>query len=46
MWKLEEAQKWVQTSYIERGEDEALEYGNILDKRIREQGKLKQQIGE
>lgn len=46
MGKIEEAQKWVQTSYIERDEDEALEYGNILDKRIREQGKLKQQIGE
>lgn len=46
MGNLEEAQKWVQTSYIERDEDEALEYGNILDKRIREQGKLKQQIGE
>ncbi len=43
---LTEAQKWIQRAYIEKGKNEALEYSNIIDKRIREQEKLKYQEGQ
>lgn len=43
---LETAQKWIQTAYVEGGEDEALRYSEILDLRVREQEKLKLQTGE
>lgn len=45
MGDLKEAQKWIQTSYVERDTDEALQYSDILDKRLREQDKLNQQLG-
>lgn len=43
---LPAAQKWVQKSYVEDGNDPALDYSDILDKRIREQGKISEQLGE
>ncbi len=43
---LVQAQKWIQTSYVEDGKEEALTYSNILDKRIREQERLKEQTGK
>lgn len=42
---LEKAQKWIQISYVEGGKSEAYDYSQILDKRIREQGKLSEQNG-
>lgn len=44
MGDLKMAQKWVQTSYVERDTEEALRYGDILDQRIREQDRLQEQI--
>lgn len=46
MGQLETAQQWIQKAYVEDGKDEALEYSNILDQRVREQQKLKEQTGE
>lgn len=43
---LTAAQSWVQKSYVENGNDPALRYSDILDQRIREQGKIDAQIGE
>lgn len=40
---LVEAQKWIQTSYVEDGQNTALVYSSILDARVREQAKLKEQ---
>lgn len=41
--KLDDAQKWIQKSYVEKGKDEALIYSDILDKRVREQAIIKEQ---
>ncbi|WP_300352917.1 DUF6340 family protein [Fluviicola sp.] len=41
---LQNAKAWVQKSYIEDGKSEALEYSNILEKRIREFGILENQL--
>lgn len=46
MGQLETAQQWVQKAYVEDGKDAALNYSNILDQRVREQGRLKEQTGE
>lgn len=46
MGNLTEAQIWVQRAYVEGGKKTALEYSNIIDYRIREQDKLKEQTGE
>lgn len=46
MGKLNEAQIWVQRAYVENGKKEALEYSNIIDYRLREQDKLKEQSGQ
>lgn len=43
---LTQAQKWIQTSYVEDGQDEAYQYGEIIDKLIREQSVLKIQTGQ
>jgi hypothetical protein len=42
--KLEDAQKWLSKSYIEKGYSETLRYSEIIDSRIREQEKLKKQL--
>jgi len=42
--KLEDAQKWLSKSYVEKGYRVSLNYADIIDKRIREQGKLKKQL--
>lgn len=41
---LKNAKIWIQKSYIEGGKDEALQYSNILEKRIREFGILENQL--
>ncbi|AEA45968.1 DUF6340 family protein [Fluviicola taffensis] len=41
---LQNAKKWVQTSYVEGGKSEALEYSNILENRIKELGILENQL--
>ena len=41
---LQNAKAWVQKSYLEGGKSEALEYSNILEKRIREFGILEDQL--
>lgn len=46
MGKLNDAQLWVQRSYVEAGKKEALRYSDIIDYRIREQEKLKEQTAE
>jgi hypothetical protein len=46
MGNLNEAQVWVQRSYVEGGKSTAMEYSNIIDYRLREQNKLKEQTGE
>ncbi len=43
---LTDAQMWVQRAYIEDGKDEAKIYSDIIDFRLREQAKLKEQTGE
>jgi hypothetical protein len=40
---LQNAKAWIQKSYVEGGKDEALEYSNILEKRIRDSGRLENQ---
>ena len=40
---LQSAKSWVQKSYVEDGQDEALQYSNILEKRIRDLGRLENQ---
>jgi hypothetical protein len=42
---LSAAQKWIQQAYAERGKKIILRYSDILDFRIREQEKLKEQEG-
>lgn len=44
--KLNDAQIWVQRAYVEDGKDVAKEYSDIIDYRLREQAKLKEQTGE
>jgi len=46
MGKLTDAQIWVQRAYVEGGKKTALEYSNIIDDRLREQEKLKEQTVE
>jgi hypothetical protein len=46
MGDLTNAQIWVQRAYVEVGKKTALEYSNIIDYRIREQDKLKEQTVE
>lgn len=41
---LAEAQKWAGTAYIEGGKKPMLNYAEILDRRVREQDKLKEQL--
>lgn len=41
---LDNARKWVQTAYVEGGKSESLLYSDILEKRIREQGRLEGQL--
>jgi hypothetical protein len=43
---LEEAQKWASTAYVEAGKRPALNYSEIIDRRVREQARLKEQIGK
>jgi hypothetical protein len=43
---LEEGLKWASTSYVEGGKRPALNYSEILDRRVREQARLKEQIGK
>lgn len=43
MGDLNEAQRWIQIAYVEGGKKVALHYSDILDARIREQNKLKEQ---
>ena len=40
---LQNAKAWIQKSYVEGGKDEALQYSNILEKRIRDLGRLESQ---
>lgn len=42
---LQAAQKWIQQAYAERGKKIILQYSNVLDQRINEQEKLKEQEG-
>ena len=42
---LNQAQTWVQRAYVEGGKKAVLNYSNILDQRIREQGRLNEQKG-
>lgn len=46
MGNLTEAQIWVQRSYVEGGKKTALRYSDIIDYRLNEQQKLKEQTGE
>ncbi|MDH4474025.1 MAG: DUF6340 family protein [Fluviicola sp.] len=46
MGDLAKAREWVQKAYIEDGKDEALNYSDILEQRLREQEALKIQTGE
>jgi hypothetical protein len=41
---LNEAHKWASRAYVESGKKEMLRYSEILDKRLREQDRLKEQI--
>ncbi len=43
MGDLNQAQIWVQRAYVEGGKSTALNYSNIIDYRLREQDKLKEQ---
>ena len=43
---LDEAQKWASTSYVEGGKKPALQYSEIMDRRVREQARLKEQLGK
>lgn len=43
---LNEAQIWVQRAYVEDGKKKAKEYSDIIDYRLREQDKLKEQTGQ
>lgn len=43
---LKSAKEWVQKAYVEDGKDEALHYSDMLEARIREQEKLKNQLTE
>ncbi len=43
---LQNAKAWIQKSYVEDGKDEALEYSNILEKRIRDLGILENQVSQ
>lgn len=43
---LEKAKKWIQTAYVEGGKSEAYDYSQIIDKRLREQGRLSEQNGK
>ncbi len=40
---LDNAKKWIQKAYVEGGKSEALQYSNIIEKRIRELGILENQ---
>jgi len=40
---LDEAKKWATRAYVESGKQDMLRYSEILDRRIREQEKLKEQ---
>ena len=40
---LQNAKSWIQKSYVESGKEEALRYSNILEKRIRDLGRLESQ---
>lgn len=42
--RLDDAQKWLSKSYIEKGYKLTLNYSEIIDTRIREQEKLKKQL--
>jgi hypothetical protein len=42
--RLDDAQKWLSKSYIEKGYKPTLNYSEIIDTRIREQEKLKKQL--
>lgn len=42
--KLEEAQKWAGTAYVDGGKKPMLNYVEIIDKRVREQQKLQEQL--
>jgi hypothetical protein len=42
--RLEDAQKWLSKSFVEKGYKATLNYAEIIDKRIREQEKLKKQL--
>jgi hypothetical protein len=42
--RLDDAQKWLSKSYIDKGYKETLNYSEIIDNRIREQEKLKKQL--
>jgi len=46
MGNLTEAQIWVQRAYVEGGKKKAMEYSDIIDYRLREQDKLKEQTME
>lgn len=46
MGQLNDAQIWVQRAYVEDGKKVAMEYSDIIDYRLREQEKLKEQTGE
>ena len=44
--KLNDAQIWVQRAYVEDGKEVARNYSDIIDYRLREQAKLREQTGE
>ena len=44
--RLNDAQIWVQRAYVENGKDAAKKYSDIIDYRLREQAKLKEQTGQ
>ena len=44
--RLNDAQIWVQRAYVEDGKEVARNYSDIIDYRLREQAKLKEQTGE
>ena len=44
--KLNDAQIWVQRAYVEDGKEVARNYSDIIDYRLREQAKLKEQTEE
>lgn len=41
---LNEAQKWATRAYVESGKQDMLRYSEILDQRLREQDRLKEQL--